>query len=627
MSGKAILYKGEVYRGGISSELVNKIGSATLTTTAPDLSGAVNELNSGKANKATTLLGYGITDAKIENGVITLGSNSITPLTSASTLNAAKLSGTIPSECYTDTNNAVTQTATDSTSGTYELLFSGTADNTTRTEGVRKSSNITCNPSASTIEIKDNTHRVTMLAGGLSYITVLSASDGLSQTTKRQWVDISDKDISIGGSSDVAVANRTWDGTNTSLKSALGGKVSKSGDTMTGALNFANNTWNKVGDDVQIGDRNVGGGLGIQGLNGNTNIRFYKYGDASLYGNLQFDGGSFYFDKQLIISENNFQLRRTGVEVGKTSNNNVSAYQETNFYNTDKNNYWFTRVCSNAETNGNLSLHLQSRNTKTDGTVVQNNLQLGVKKDGTRIVAITDAGVWRSALGLGSIATKNTGDYLPISGGTLTGNTFVKRASGESEIGATNTASGKNVYLYAADGGTVGVYSNIGAALVAMDTSKKLYLNGTTYSVANADKFRSALGLGAMATASDAMKNWLQYDSWGAVGIATGSSTWKKVVGFTITNAGWYLCHICVTFPTNANGKLRQICLSAKGSTTNSLGYAFYDNRPPMGIGETKCHLTCWAYFEANGTYNILAAHDAGSTLNVTPRMYAARFT
>ena len=37
---------------------------------------------SGKADVATTLAGYGITDAKIANGVITLGSNSITPLTS-----------------------------------------------------------------------------------------------------------------------------------------------------------------------------------------------------------------------------------------------------------------------------------------------------------------------------------------------------------------------------------------------------------------------------------------------------------------------------------------------------------------------------------------------------------------
>ena len=37
---------------------------------------------SGYATKATTLAGYGITDAKIQNGTITLGSNSITPLTS-----------------------------------------------------------------------------------------------------------------------------------------------------------------------------------------------------------------------------------------------------------------------------------------------------------------------------------------------------------------------------------------------------------------------------------------------------------------------------------------------------------------------------------------------------------------
>lgn len=43
----------------------------------------------------TTLSGYGITDAKIANGVITLGSNTITPLTSSSSLNASKLTGTI----------------------------------------------------------------------------------------------------------------------------------------------------------------------------------------------------------------------------------------------------------------------------------------------------------------------------------------------------------------------------------------------------------------------------------------------------------------------------------------------------------------------------------------------------
>lgn len=36
---------------------------------------------SGKADKATTLAGYGITDAKIVNGIITLGDKTIVPLT------------------------------------------------------------------------------------------------------------------------------------------------------------------------------------------------------------------------------------------------------------------------------------------------------------------------------------------------------------------------------------------------------------------------------------------------------------------------------------------------------------------------------------------------------------------
>lgn len=45
-----------------------------------------------------------------------------------------------------DTNDAVTQTAT-TTNSAYEVLFSGTADNTTRTEGARKNSNLKFNPS------------------------------------------------------------------------------------------------------------------------------------------------------------------------------------------------------------------------------------------------------------------------------------------------------------------------------------------------------------------------------------------------------------------------------------------------------------------------------------------------
>ena len=46
----------------------------------------------------STLSGYGITDAKIASGVITLGSNTITPLTKDSTLTASNVSGVLAAD-------------------------------------------------------------------------------------------------------------------------------------------------------------------------------------------------------------------------------------------------------------------------------------------------------------------------------------------------------------------------------------------------------------------------------------------------------------------------------------------------------------------------------------------------
>lgn len=56
--------------------------------------------------------------------------------------------------------------------------------------------------------------------------------------------------------------------------------VKKAGDTMTGALNFANKIQNKIGDDVSIGDFDKGGQLGVLGLNGSTGIRLLAKGSS-----------------------------------------------------------------------------------------------------------------------------------------------------------------------------------------------------------------------------------------------------------------------------------------------------------------------------------------------------------
>ena len=55
---------------------------------AEETSAALFALSSDKADKAVTLEGYGITDAKIANGTIILGADSITPLTAHQSLDA-----------------------------------------------------------------------------------------------------------------------------------------------------------------------------------------------------------------------------------------------------------------------------------------------------------------------------------------------------------------------------------------------------------------------------------------------------------------------------------------------------------------------------------------------------------
>lgn len=76
------------------------------------------------------------------------------------------------------------------------------------------------------------------------------------------------------------------------------GAVAKTGDTMTGALNLANGTWNKAGDDAQFGDNNTAGSFAIQGINGNTNLKMVTYGGSS-YGTITWNGSSFVFSNTI----------------------------------------------------------------------------------------------------------------------------------------------------------------------------------------------------------------------------------------------------------------------------------------------------------------------------------------
>ena len=91
-------------------------------------------------------------------------------------------------------------------------------------------------------------------------------------------------------------ANKPLVSTNVAHVYTLGAEyIPLSGGTMTGALNFANNTWNLVGDDAYMGDCNVAGMIGIKGSNAAT-PGFAMYNNSgTLLGKLYASGSDLYW--------------------------------------------------------------------------------------------------------------------------------------------------------------------------------------------------------------------------------------------------------------------------------------------------------------------------------------------
>lgn len=71
------------------------------------------------------------------------------------------------------------------------------------------------------------------------------------------------------------------------------------GGTMSGAINFANNTWNLVGDDAYMGDHNIGGSFCIMGANNMTGLALVNKDNQGDYALIRYGGGNLNFNKKL----------------------------------------------------------------------------------------------------------------------------------------------------------------------------------------------------------------------------------------------------------------------------------------------------------------------------------------
>ena len=151
--------------------------------------------------------------------------------------------------------------------------------------------------------------------------------------------------------------------------------VNVTGDTMTGALHLANGTRNNAGGDCGFGDCNIGGCLGLQGLNGATGLAFIQQGAS-------WSGG------------NNYRFTWNGSNMTSSSAaqwNNLNAdlldgLHQNSFLRTDGANQYISLTGGNGNTEGYRLVF----ETGTMGGLAINGMTLMVnsRHAGTGIVSI-----------------------------------------------------------------------------------------------------------------------------------------------------------------------------------------------------------------------------------------------
>lgn len=155
-----------------------------------------------------------------------------------------------------------------------------------------------------------------------SYMSFVTSDNGneyfrwshSSGSTNTEWMALRSDGLRVGGTK-VSLEGHNHDDR----------YVKKSGDTMLGALNFANGTWNLVGDDSYMGDCNVSGHFGIKAANTTyPGIAFFNNANAHL-GNLTAYNG-------------NIKYGAYSLQFLDNGNTSVSASTWTNPFNDYNNN-------------------------------------------------------------------------------------------------------------------------------------------------------------------------------------------------------------------------------------------------------------------------------------------------
>lgn len=203
----------------------------TLSTTGGGVADSVEW--SGVLDTPTTLAGYGIVDAKIEGGVITLGNNTITPVTSVDGQSGEVTTNAVKYTAQTLTNEQKTQARANIGAGTSD--FSGSYNDLTDQPVVDTEMSATSTNAVQNKVIKSYVDAIISASQGIVYKGTINSVDDIPTTYDIGWLymigtagtyvgqkcEVGDLMIAVVARKGTGNQNSDWDVIQTNIEGAI----------------------------------------------------------------------------------------------------------------------------------------------------------------------------------------------------------------------------------------------------------------------------------------------------------------------------------------------------------------------------------------------------------------------
>lgn len=474
----------------------------------------------------------------------------------------------------TNTNNAVTQTITSSTNADYRVLLSGTADDTTRTEGVRKDTDFKYNPSTNNLTVG----KVTLAA---------DPSNNLEAATKK-YVDDNATKVKYQ-----TTESEIWRNVLLSTDTAS----DSTRDKGAVGVNYFIRFWNGItsgGNDgaiLSIGE-NSGAGVPTQGY-----LRFYSdqgaYADLTISRNAVFQSGLNYFLPQ---EGGTILTNQTGMSID--TNVKQVTYKAAEDA-TWRNIIMSTDTQSETERDKYVAVHSnitgQISNTKVSGEVYTNNyIRIGAEGTSSKrhrgILQLYNGAGYHADIYFPTSATSDVNVAFPAGGGTLVSTTGCATGVKGSAEGSYRTG---NVSISAAN---VGAVALSGGTMTGSLTTVGLTNDGTfnnKYSVyLNNDATDTGTKRGVYyRLPSDNYRSLIQAN--GSVTDVGDSNNTTTIYGSTITLGNSSTTSVSSAKAFSASGNITSTgnIVANNNNTTmgsSNYGYRVYDGTTVMNLAMFK---------------------------------------